>query len=170
MTESMKKFITEQLSKENASPQDLIEKFAEAINEVNEEQQQKQQEEEKKNANIDENLRTASEALISCAEAMSDGKYDDTVADLLGVDSLRFIIQMALDVTSREPSLDQIFNLMFDPTAMMKDIEDMKRKYNYTDCDCNCGDDCHCKDDNDEKLTDNADDIIAKHLKKLFGC
>ena len=161
MTESMKKFITEQLSKENASPQDLIEKFAEAVNEVNAEQQQ---EEEKKNANIDENLRTASEALISCAEAMSDGKYDDTVADLLGVDSLRFIIQMALDVTSREPSLDQIFNLMLDPTAMMKDIEDMKRKYNYTDC--------HCED-NDKKLTDNADnadDIIARHLKKLFGC
>lgn len=165
MTESMKKFITEQLSKENASPQDLIEKFAEAINEVNEEQQRQQQEEEKKNASVDKNLRTASEALISCAEAMSDGKYDDAVADLLGVDSLRFIIQMALDVTSREPSLDQIFNLMFDPTAMMKDIEDMKRKYNYTDC----GDDCHCKD-SDEKLTDNADDIIAKHLKKLFGC
>lgn len=166
MTESMKKFITEQLSKENASPQDLIEKFAEAINEVNAEQQQ---EEEKKNANIDENLRIASEALISCAEAMSDGKYDDTVADLLGVDSLRFIIQMALDVTSREPSLDQIFNLMLDPTAMMKDIEDMKRKYNYTDCHCDHEADCHCED-NDKKLTDNADDIIAKHLKKLFGC
>lgn len=167
MTESMKKFVTEQLAKENITPQDLLEKFAETVNEVKAEQQA---EEEKKNANIDENLRTASEALISCAEAMSDGKYDDTVADLLGVDSLRFIIQMALDVTSREPSLDQIFNLMFDPTAMMKDIEDMKRKYNYTDCDCDCGDDCHCKDDNDEKLTDNADDIIAKHLKKLFGC
>lgn len=166
MTESMKKFITEQLSKENASPQDLIEKFAEAINEVNAEQQQ---EEEKKNANIDENLRIASEALISCAEAMSDGKYDDTVADLLGVDSLRFIVQMALDVTSRESSLDQIFNLMFDPTAMMKDIEDMKRKYNYTDCHCDHEADCHCED-NDKKLTDNADDIIAKHLKKLFGC
>lgn len=166
MTESMKKFITEQLSKENASPQDLIEKFAEAVNEVNAEQQQ---EEEKKNANIDENLRIASEALISCAEAMSDGKYDDTVADLLGVDSLRFIIQMALDVTSREPSLDQIFNLMLDPTAMMKDIEDMKRKYNYTDCHCDHEADCHCED-NDKKLTDNADDIIAKHLKKLFGC
>lgn len=165
MTESMKKFITEQLSKENASPQDLIEKFAEAINEVNAEQQQ----EEEKNANIDENLRIASEALISCAEAMSDGKYDDTVADLLGVDSLRFIIQMALDVTSREPSLDQIFNLMLDPTAMMKDIEDMKRKYNYTDCHCDHEADCHCED-NDKKLTDNADDIIAKHLKKLFGC
>lgn len=166
MTESMKKFITEQLSKENASPQDLIEKFAEAVNEVNAEQQQ---EEEKKNANIDENLRIASEALISCAEAMSDGKYDDTVADLLGVDSLRFIIQMALDVTSREPSLDQIFNLMLDPTAMMKDIEDMKRKYDYTDCHCDHEADCHCED-NDKKLTDNADDIIAKHLKKLFGC
>ena len=163
MTESMKKFITEQLSKENASPQDLIEKFAEAVNEVNAEQQQ---EEEKKNANIDENLRIASEALISCAEAMSDGKYDDTVADLLGVDSLRFIIQMALDVTSREPSLDQIFNLMLDPTAMM---EDMKRKYNYTDCHCDHEADCHCEN-NDKKLTDNADDIIAKHLKKLFGC
>ena len=157
----MKKFITEQLSKENASPQDLIEKFAEAINEVNEEQQ----EEEKKNASVDKNLRTASDALISCAEAMSDGKYNEAVADLLGVDSLRFIIQMALDVTSRELSLDQTLNLMFDPIATMKDIEDMKRKYNYTDCDC----DCHCKD-NDEKLTDNADDIIAKHLKKLFGC
>lgn len=169
MTESMKKFITEQLSKENASPQDLIEKFAEAINEVNEEQQRQQQEEEKKNASVDKNLRTASEALISCAEAMSDGKYDDAVADLLGVDSLRFIIQMALNVTSRELSLDQTLNLMFDPIATMKDIEDMKRKYNYTDCDCDHGDDCHCKD-NDEKLTDNADDIIAKHLKKLFGC
>lgn len=163
MTESMKKFITEQLSKENASPQDLIEKFAEAINEVNEEQQ----EEEKKNASVDKNLRTASDALISCAEAMSDGKYNEAVADLLGVDSLRFIIQMALDVTSRELSLDQTLNLMFDPIATMKDIEDMRRKYNYADCDCE--DDCHCKD-NDEKLTDNADDIIAKHLKKLFGC
>lgn len=136
MTESMKKFITEQLSKENASPQDLIEKFAEAINEVNEEQQRQQQEEEKKNASVDKNLRTASDALISCAEAMSDGKYNEAVADLLGVDSLRFIIQMALDVTSRELSLDQTLNLMFDPIATMKDIED----------------------------------IIAKHLKKLFGC
>lgn len=163
MTESMKKFVTEQLANENVSPQDLLEKFAETVNEVKAEQQA----EDKKKADIDNNLLIASDALLDCAKAMSNGDYDDAVTDLLGVDSLRFIIQMTLDITSRETSLEQIFSRVFDPIAMMKDIEEMKRKYNYTDCNCENG--CHCKDD-DEKLTDNADDIIANHIKKLFGC
>lgn len=164
MTENMKKFITEQLAKENVSPQDLLDAFAETVNEVTAEQQKA---EDKKNADINENLRIASDALVSCAEAMSNGDCSDAVTDLFGVDSLRFILQMALDVTSREYSLEQALGLMFDPFAMMKDIEDMEHKYGYTKCDC--GKDCHRKDE-DKKLVDNADDIIAEHLKKLFGC
>ena len=163
MTENMKKFVTEQLAKENVSPEDLLEAFAETVNEVTAEQKA----EDKKNADIDENLRIASDALVRCAEAMSKGDCSDAVTDLFGVDSLRFIIQMALDVTSREYSLEQALGLMFDPFAMMKDIEDMEHKYGYTKS--NCGEACTCKDD-DEKPVDSADDIIAKHLKKLFGC
>ena len=162
MTENMKKFVTEQLAKENVSPEDLLEAFAETVNEVTAEQQEAV---EKTKADIDENLRIASNALVSCAEAMSKGDCSDAVIDLFGVDSLRFIIEMALDVTSREYSLEQALGLMFDPFAMMKDIEDMEHKYGYTKSEK----DCHCKDE-DKKLVDNADDIIAKHLKKLFGC
>lgn len=114
-----------------ASIEDVLNEVAQAANEI--------EESKKEDSEINEKLRAASEALINVTKLMAKDKYDKGVIEaVFGEESLRLIIQMAIDVSNDNDT--NLFEILLDPLNIKKRRTD----------------------------DDDIDTIIHNHLKRLF--